>query len=139
MAIESDRLEAIVRDFVDHLQRAEAMANFELLKGELRSAEHVLPARADDDSSALLAIDGDRSMSVCRIDGAGTSITRWGSLKGLSLEEIYEAGLERTRLLAWIVGHPKFPRGGTLRISADVPPAQRNQLGELLRSIVTAS
>jgi hypothetical protein len=139
MPIDPARLESQIHAFVRDVPTVLARLNHDLLAHELGDADNVWAVKADD-APALLSIADDGALSICRTSPEGVTITHWGKLKGVALEESFEVRIERTRLQTWTLRHPRFPQKGAVTISTDgLSEDEQRELSALLRRVVDGS
>lgn len=140
MPIDPARLESQIHAFVRDVPTVLARLDHDLLVRELGDADNVWAVKTDDDVPALISTANDGALSVCRTARGGVTITHWGRLKGVALEESFEVRIERTRLQTWTLRHPRLSRSGALTISTDgLSEEEQREMSAVLRRLVDDS
>jgi hypothetical protein len=139
MPIEKETLDAIARTYAERMTSIRGRRVHRLLMREFSRYDHVLPASAEDDTPALLALDEDGSAAICRTDGRGgaVAVAEWASLEGATVTISYDLTKDSLPIVSWTIWHPSFARvAGELTISAtDVKHADRSSISNILRNL----
>ena len=139
MPIDKHTLDGIARLYVDTMTSIRGRRVHHLLMREFARFDHVLPAVAEDGSSALLALADDGSAAVCRTDGRGDAvgIAQWARLQGATVTTAYSLTKDALPVMNWTVSHPSFAQvAGTLTISgADLSDTVHSRLSDVLHAL----
>jgi hypothetical protein len=86
MPIDKDTLDSLARSYARTMTSTRGKRVYRLLMREFSRFDHVLPALAEDDIGALLALSDAGGAAICRTDGRGSSvaIAEWIRLARLS-------------------------------------------------------
>ena len=139
MPIDPRTLDGIARLYVDTMTDVLGRRVHRLLMRELAHFDHVLPAVAEDGSSALLALGEDGRAAICRTDGRGDAadIAQWARLHGATITTGYSLTDDSLPIVNWTVWHPSFARvTGALTISAaELSDTVASRMSDVLREL----
>jgi hypothetical protein len=119
MPIDKDTLDSLARSYARTMTSTRGKRVYRLLMREFSRFDHVLPALAEDDIGALLALSDAGGAAICRTDGRGSSvaIAEWIRLAEATVTTSYDLTKDSLPIVSWTIWHPSFARVvGTLTI-----------------------
>jgi hypothetical protein len=139
MPIDKETLDSIARSYASTMTSIRGRRIHRLLMREFSRFDHVLPAVAEDDTGALLALTEDGGAAICRSDGRGSevAIAEWARMEGATVTTSYDLMKDSLPIVSWTVWHPSFSRvAGALTISgADLSHADQGRIAGILRRL----